>query len=158
MVVIIFTACQQAEPQRWFRNSAETDATKALLKDYQSGSWASWLSHYADTAKVYHNTTQGASPQEMQEALKQTIQNLSSYHFDEEATYIEMVLDDNNEEWVYFWSTWKATVAGTNVELVVPVHLALQFVDNKIVREYGFYDNSIIMTAFAEKEAAEMTE
>lgn len=158
IVVAIFTACQQTEPQRWFRNSAETDVTKALAKDYQNGNWDSWLSHYSDTAKVYHNTTQSVSPGELQVALKQTIQNLNSYQFNEGETYIEMVLDDNNEKWVYFWSTWEATVAGTNEELIVPVHLALQFVDNKIVREHGFYDSSSIMAAFAEKEAVEMAE
>lgn len=158
MVVAIFTACQQTEPQRWFRNSTETEVTKALLKDYQTGNWSSWLSHYSDTAKVFHNTTQGVSPQKQQEALKQTIQNLNAYQFNENKTYIEMVLDDNNETWVYFWSTWEATVAGSNTELIVPVHLALQFVDNKVVREYGFYDASSIMMALTEKEAVEMAE
>jgi len=36
------------------------------------------------------------------------------------------------------------------------VHLALQFVDNKIVREYGYYDYSQIMTALNELDAAKM--
>jgi len=156
LTLILFTSCQKKEPVRWTATSPEIDVAKALIKDYQDGNWESWMSHYADTAKTYHNTIDPATPKELQEALIGPIERLSDYGFSGKETFYEMIIDNRGDKWVYFWGTWEATVAGSNKKLVVPVHLALQFVDNKIVREYGYYDYSQIMTAFNELDAAKM--
>lgn len=156
LTLILFTACQKKEPVRWTATSPEIDVAKALVKDYQVANWESWMSHYADTAKTYHNTIVPATPKELQEALHNVIKRLASYHFSDEDIFYEMIIDDEGDKWVYFWGTWEATVAESNKKLVVPVHIALQFVDNKIVREHGYYDFSPIMTAFTELDAAKM--
>jgi hypothetical protein len=36
----------------------------------------------------------------------------------------------------------------------IPVHLTAQFIDGKIVREYGYWDNGPIILAIQEIEAA----
>jgi hypothetical protein len=40
--------------------------------------------------------------------------------------------------------------------LEIPVHLTAQFIDGKIVREYGYWDNAPIVLAIQEIEAAKM--
>jgi hypothetical protein len=156
LTLILFTSCQKKEVVLYSVTSPEIDVAKAAIKDYQDGNWESWMTHYADTAQTFHNTVVPASPKELQEALNGVIERLTDYGFSDKDIFYEMIIDDKGDKWVYFWGTWEATVAESNKKLVVPVHLALQFVDNKIVREYGYYDFSPIMTAFNEVDAAQM--
>jgi len=155
LAVVVFTACQKSEPVRWTLTSPEVDETKALVKDYEDGNWESWASHYGDTAKAYHNSLTGITPQELQEGFATNNANLSSYGFSDKNLFYEMVITDKGEKWVYFWGTWEGTVAATNKEVVVPVHLALQFAENKIIREFAYYDNAPIMAALSEIEKPE---
>ena len=157
LALALFSACQE-QPQRWTTTSPEVDVTKALIKDYEEGNWESWISHYADSAKVYHNSTESVSSQQLGESFKQTLSDYSSYGFSDEEVYYEMIIDDKGDKWVYFWGTWEGTVNKTDKALSVPVHLALQFVDTKIVEEFAFYDTSSLSAALKEKEAARMNE
>ncbi len=159
LTVILFTACLNNQPERYTTTSPEIDVVKALIKDYHDGNWEAWLTHYADTAKIYHNTWKdGVSPKETAESLKAILSNTSSYHFDEseDEIFYEMVTTDKGNTWVYFWGNWKGTLAANNKELEIPVHLALRFVDGKIAREEGFYNLSEFTAALQKIEAAKM--
>jgi hypothetical protein len=156
--VILITSCQNNAPQRYMSSSPEIDVTKTLIKDYENGNWENWETHYADTAKIFHNTNVGITPKELQEGLKNTLEYMSSYHFNDKEMYVEMIIDDKDEEWVYFWGTWEAKVADTDIELAMPVHIALRYVNNKVVREYAYYDPVAINTAIMEIEAAILEE
>ena len=68
--------------------------------------------------------------------------------------YFEMITDDKNEKWVYFWGTWEGTMKSNNQTYIVPVHLAVRFENNKIVREYGYYNRSQVDAAIKEGQAA----
>lgn len=128
--------------ERVTNTAPEIDVTRALVKDYQEGNWSSWLSHYADTAKAFHNSVDGITPAALQEALTGTLKKLSAYHFIDKDNYFERVIDKDGATWVSFWGNWVGTVAATGKEIVVPVHLALKFINNKIVKEHGYYDMS----------------
>lgn len=163
LTVILFAACQKTEPVRYTTTSPEIDEVKALLKDYQDGNWEAWATHYADTAKIYHNSWKegsGKTPQQTADDLKAILANVSSYGFEVDAEndmpWYEMVLNDNGNTWVSFWGNWKGTLAANNKELEIPVHLSIQFVDGKIVREEGYYNLSEFTAAMAEIEAAKM--
>lgn len=158
LTIFLFAACQNNKPQRYWSASPEIDITKALVKDYENGNWENWVTHYADTAKVFHNSSVGITSQELQEALKNTLQYMSSYQFNKKEMFIEMVVDAKEDNWVYFWGIWEAKVADSNIELAMPVHIAQQFVNNKIVREYAYYDPSSISAAIGEIEAAKLEE
>ena len=151
--ILFFAACQTC-PVRWTQSSPEVDAIKSLVKDYEAGNWDSWSAHYADTAKAHHNSVEGISPQQLQEALKADIDRLNSYGFGDHESFYEMIVDDEGDKWVYFWGTWEATVAETNEILVIPVHLAFNLVDNKIVDEWGFYNYAPAAIAYAAQDAA----
>ena len=161
LAIVLFTACQEKGPERWTEASPEIDIAKVLVKDYEDGNWASWSSHYADTAKVHHNSIERITPQQLQNVLKSDITNYSSYGFshEEDDIFYEQTINSKGNKWVNFWGTWKATLNGTEENFVIPVHLSLKFVDNKIVEEWAYYNRSDINTAISkitsEKEAPE---
>jgi hypothetical protein len=157
LAIVLFVSCQEKK-QRYFQSSAEIDATKSLLKDYHAGDWKAWATHYADTVKIYHNTLKGATTTETIASLKQILANTSSYKFDDENQWYEMVIDKDNETWVNFWGNWRGKLAANGKELVIPVHLSMQFVNGKIVEEYGYYDISKFVLSLQEIEAAKMVE
>jgi len=157
LAIVLFTSCQEKK-QRYFDTSAEIDVTKALLKDYHAGDWTAWAGHYADTAKIYHNNIKGATAEETIASLKQILANTSAYKFDEKSLWYEMVIDKDGETWVNFWGNWKGKLSANGKELIIPVNLTLQFVNGKIVEEYGYYDISEFVLSLQEIEAAKMEE
>jgi hypothetical protein len=159
LTVILFTACQNNKPERFTTTSPEIDVVKALVKDYHDGNWEAWLTHYADTAKIYHNTWKTAgTPKETIANLKVILANTSSYHFEEEDgnIFYEMVINDSDQKWVLFFGNWKGTLAANNKTIEIPVQLTLHMENGKIVTEYGFYNLSEFTAALQEIEAAKM--
>ena len=141
LALVLFVSCKQ-EPPRWTNSSPEIDVVKALQSDYEKGDWQAWAKHYADTAKIYHNSTEPGTVAELMEGFETTLADVSTYAFAEENQYHEMVIDDKNEKWVNMWATWKGVMKANDKEIVIPVHLTLKFVDGAIVEEHGFYDMS----------------
>ncbi|HSQ46585.1 MAG TPA: hypothetical protein VLM44_06650, partial [Lutibacter sp.] len=83
----------------------------------------------------------------------------SSRGFVEKGQEYEMATTDEGNTWVNFWGVWKGTLAANNKVIEIPVHLTAQFIDGKIVREYGYWDNAPIVLAIQEIEAtAKMAE
>jgi hypothetical protein len=156
-LAIILFACEKKEAPRFMTSSPDIDVLKSLIKDYEEGNWATWATHYAPNAEIYQNSLEPISSGELQNNLTAVINNLSSYKFShkEGEIFFENIIDDKGDNWVYFWGTWKGTVSGTNKELLLPIHIAFEMVDNKIVKEYAYYDPSSINNAIIEKQVAE---
>lgn len=157
LAIVLFTSCEQKK-QQYFSTSAEIDITKALLKDYHEGNWNAWAAHFADTAKIYHNTLKPATVKEANENLLVILSNVSSYKFDDKNLWFEMIIDKDNETWVNFWGNWHGKLAANGKEIVIPVHLTIQFVNGKIVEEYGYYDRSEFVLSMQEIELAKIEE
>ncbi len=160
LAVVFFAACQQQEKKRYFAESAETKTLEAGIAAYESGDWEKWKSHFADTAKIYVNSNDHMTVDARMEQFKQTTPAWGDYGFDKEKAYIEMVLDKEDETWVYFWGTHNGSVKATGKKLSIPVHLAVQFADGKIVEEHVFFDGTEMNKAMEEAAAmqAETTE
>ena len=156
-IASVISACQK-EKQRYFSESPEIETVKAGIAAYEAQDWETWKANIADTAKFYPNTTKGVSVTEYLENTKAMVATLSSYGFNKENTFIEMVIDKDDETWVNYWSTWKGTLAANSKELTIPVHLTIQFVNGKIVEEYGYWNMSNYIAAMQEIEAAKMAE
>ena len=155
-------ACQEKQAVRFTTNSPEISSYKKGIEAYEKADWASWAGMFADTAKLYHNVWDTpASVAEVQEGHVNTLANLSSYGFDKEEMVFEQILDDDGETWVNFWGHWKGTIKANGKTLSIPVHITAQYVDGKIVREYGFWnlseyvDEMQALQAAAEAAAAE---
>ena len=144
LVALMTTACNQVE-SRYSTAGAEIDQVKDLIANYEAGDWEAWLSHYADTAKVYHNSTEPSSAEDVKDQLAESLQSTSSYKFQDKDRYYERVIDDRGETWVNFWATWEGTLAANDQTLIIPVHATYQFNGDKIVEEHAFYN----MAAFA---------
>ncbi|AXP82599.1 SnoaL-like domain protein [Mariniflexile rhizosphaerae] len=156
LALILFIACNN-KPQRYFEESAEIETTKLGIKAYEAQDWDTWKANFADTAKIYHNTNKASSPDEIMVGMKQMLSNFSSYSFNDKGAEYEMIIDKDGDTWVNCWNTWKGKAKLTNKELIVPVHITMQFVNGKIAQEYAYYDTSGISATIAEIEAAKMT-
>ena len=158
LTLVLFTSCQKAE--RYTTTSSNIDEMKALIADYNAGNWEGWMSHYADSAKLYHNSLKAATPQEIRDALKGILTNVSSYGFaeknaeGEDNLYFEQIISDEGNTWVNFWGGWHGTLKANGEELDIPVHLTCKMVDNKIVEEDAYYDMSKYAAAMEAIEKA----
>ena len=163
IIVFLLASCKQG-PDRWTNNSPEIDVVKALISDYEAGNWDAWKGHYADTAKLFHNSTEPSGVEETLEGLQGYLEPTSEYGFSDKDIYYEMIIDNDNEKWVNFWGTWEGKIEALDRDLKIPVHLTAQFVEGKIVEEHAFYnlvDYMVAMNdiaAMAEEESEEAEE
>lgn len=157
-LILVFILACNTESQRYYSESAEIESVKKVIEAYEKQDWDTWKTHFADTAKVFHNKNTGIPYQESMKRHQDMISNFSSYSFSDEKTVLEMVIDKNGNKWVNYWSVWSGKLKANGEQLEIPVHLTSQYLDGKIVKEYGYYDTSAITAAFIEIEAAEMEE
>lgn len=150
IAIVLFTACQEKQEQRYFAESPEIDILKAGIEAYEKADWDTWRGHFADTAKIYVNSKEPMSLDARVNNLKEMSGAFSSYGFDKKDEYIEMVLDKEKETWVYYWAQHNATIAANKKELSNPVHLAVQFAGGKIVAEHVYFDGTEMNKAFEE--------
>lgn len=151
LLIVGIVACKNE--QRYTQQSPEIETIKALIKDYNNKDYEAFVTHYADTAKLQFNTVKFESPQEAADYHKNDDNAFSSRGILDENQDYEMVITDDNKTWVNFWGRWKGVLAANNKELIIPVHVTAQFVDGKIVEEYGYWDNSPIVLGLQEIEA-----
>jgi len=156
---LLFIACNN-QPQRYTSNSPEINTTKKSIKDYEMGNWDSMKSHYADSAKIIDNVTEkhAISVDENIKQNKNMLAGFSTYGFIPKNSDYEMVVTDKGETWVNFWGVWKGTLKANNQTLEIPVHLTSQFVNGKIVKEFGYWDNAPIVLALQKIESEKSKE
>ena len=72
-----------------------------------------------------------------------------------------MVIDADEETWVYYWAKWNGEFEAIKRKVLVPIHLAVQFSNGKITEEHVYYDGTDMNKAFkeiADRQAIEETE
>lgn len=155
LAALLFTACKQEV--RYTQTSPEIDHVKAAQADYLEGDWESYMSHYAPDAKIFHNATESnpKTPEQIVEVWKALLAGVSSYSFLDDQDAIEMVIDDDGETWVNYWGVWKGTYSDMNQTFEIPIHITCQFINGKIVKEYGYWDDSPVVKARMTFEAAQ---
>lgn len=158
LVALAIFSCQEHQ-QKYFAESDETKSLEAGIAAYESGDWQTWRSHFADTAKIYVNSKEPITLDARAEELKAMTGAFSSYGFDKEKDHMEMVIDKNDETWVYYWATHNGSMAN-GTKLSIPVHLAVQFKDGKITEEHIYFDGTEMNAALSamQAEATEETE
>lgn len=141
-IAALLFACEGK--QRYTQKSAEIETIKSIIGNYVNGEWDAYQSHYAEGAQIFFNTTE-ENPATIQEIIAQQkleLEGMSSYSIDREGEAIEMVLDDKGETWVNYWSVWKGTMAANGKTYETPIHITSQFVNGKIVKAFGYWDNA----------------
>jgi hypothetical protein len=155
LVVAMFTACNTKQPVRYFSVSPEIEITKSTLKHYLDGNWEALKSIYADTAKVFNNVPKGKGIS-IDSAIMDYMQEhelFTSITYLAEEDFFEMVVTDEGETWVNYWGLWKGTLKATGEEFQIPLHITQQFINQKIVREHGYWNSSAIALALAKPES-----
>ena len=154
LTVLFLWSCKTET--RYTTKSAEIEHVKALISDFNAGRWDAWIGRYADTAKLYHNSTESSSAAELSKVLAADLEAMSAYGFQKKDRFFEMVVDDEGDKWVNFWGTWEGTIAQNKQKLEIPVHITVQFSGDKIVEEHAFYNMSeLAMAMMALEEAKE---
>ena len=142
-VFILLTSCQTNQQERFKTSSAEIDLLKKGLSDYENADWTEWSKQYADSAKIFQNTwLDGVSPEEVQRRHEALLSNLSSYSFVKKELTMEQIIDARGRTWVNFWGIWKGVLKENSKEIIIPVHLTIQFKKGKVVEEFGFWDTA----------------
>ncbi|MCA0153245.1 nuclear transport factor 2-like protein [Winogradskyella vincentii] len=151
ILVLFITACTEHK-QRYFAESAETKTLEAGIAAYESGDWNKWKSHFSDTAKIYVNSKDAITLDARVKDLSAMTEAFSSYGFDKDDDYIEMVIDKEDETWVYYWGQHSGTMVN-GTKLTIPVHLAVQFTDGKITAEHVYFDGTEMNAAMSAMQA-----
>lgn len=157
LTTVLFISCEKQDT-RYTQQSAEIDTYKKVIQNYKNLNWEDMATHYADTAKIANNVTK-ENAVSLSEAIKTQKEDAEMFTWVVEDEEYEMVVTDDNETWVNFWATWKGTMKSTKKLYTIPVHNTVQFVNGKIVQEFGYWNNSEIVTdlLIAEQELAEST-
>lgn len=145
ILLAFLTSCETN--QRYTQKSPEIETVKSIINDYDTKNWESLTSHYADTAKVTFNNNKPIDASELPSLHNQSDKFYASRGFLKDDFEIEMIVADDGKTWVNFWGTWKATLASSGKEFVIPIHLTYQFINGKVVKEYGYWDGTEITLA-----------
>ena len=143
LAIVFFSSCDQK--QRYTQQSAEIDSYKKVMEDYKTQNWEDYRLHYADTAKIANNVVKEKA-QTIAEAIEKAKGDAKLFNWVVEDIDYEMVVTDKGETWVNYWGVWNGTLKSTGKVYVIPFHNTAQFIDGKIVREDGYWDNSEIVT------------
>ena len=145
--MIFLFSCEE-QKQRYFADSEETKFLTEGIAAYESGDWDKWQSHFADSAKIYVNSKDPITLAERRQALSEMTAAFSSYGFNKNDDYMEMVLDKEDETWVYYWGQHSGTMKN-GTQLSMPVHLAVQFNNGKITEEHIYFDGTEMNAAMS---------
>lgn len=155
LIFSLILSCDN-KPQQYFSESQEIEAIKTRIKAYENQDWTTYKSQFLDSAQVFHNQNTGIPYLESLKRQQDIIANFASYGFVEDKTILEMVIDKDNNKWVNYWSVWSGKLKANGKEITFPVHLTTQFLDGKILKEYGYYDTAKLTAAFIELEAQQL--
>lgn len=155
-IVLSITACQQQE-KRYTQQSPEIDTYKKVIDAYEKQDWEAMASHYADTAKIMNNVEEkdGQTLTQLVQMNKDDASLFSSWDYVDGESEYEMVVTDKGKTYVNFWGLWKGTLTANNKTYTIPTHITAQFVDGKVVKEFGYWDLSKIMLDMRVKEEME---
>ncbi|HZW62371.1 MAG TPA: nuclear transport factor 2 family protein [Flavobacteriaceae bacterium] len=143
LLALSIMACKQEI--RYTQQSPEIETFKKSINDYKTMNWESLATHYADTAIVANNVPKEKA-KSVSEAIKINKEDAEIFTWVVENEEYEMVVTDEGETWVNFWGLWKGTMKSTNKVYTVPFHSTARFIDGKIVEEYGYWNNSEIVS------------
>lgn len=146
LFVFFLLSCDEHERQ-YVTNSPEIEYSKALLSYYSTYNFRGLKSIYSDTVKIYENNLAPYDLERLLATLKFAEAKIE-YQRLEDSLSMEMIINDENEIWVRGWYLWKIKYINSKKEIKIPVQSSWQFVDDKIVNEYTYYDSRYFDTRF----------
>jgi len=149
-LLFTFVSCNK----RYTQQSKEIDTFKKVTELYGDGKFDEMAVFYADSAKIINNV-----PDEFAQTVQQRIaQNkeeslpFSIWKINKTKAEYEMVVTDKGEIWVNYWGQWEGTLRSNNKMYIIPTSITARFVDGKITREVGYWDDSKLLTDLQQAE------
>jgi len=145
ILLLLLTSCKDTSKNYFTEASPEIETMRQMIKDYEAGNWESYMSHYVEDAKMYHNRV-NSNPRSIQEAVeehKNVLSQMRSYGYSTtENQTVEMIIDSKGTTWVSFWGVWTGTFAKSENTAEIIVHITSRFVDGKIDQEHMYWDSA----------------
>ncbi len=161
VAILLFASCKKETVNIFTETSPEIDIMRQMIKDYEAGDWASYFSHYAENAKIYHNRV-NSNPRSIQEAVeehKSFISQVGFYGYSKtENQTVEMIIDSRGTTWVSFWGVWMGTFAQSENKTEIIVHITSKFENGKIVQEHMYWDTAPFVKEIMNVENNPITE
>jgi len=152
-LAILLAACNTK--QRYTQDSPEITTYKKVMEDYENKNWEDMALHYADTAKILNNVTL-KNAITIKELIASNKEDSKLFTWKVNDKEFEMVVTDKGETWVNFWGVWQGTQKATSKLYEIPFHITARFVNNKIVRELGYWDVSkIVIDSYESQKKSE---
>ncbi|MFC3416124.1 nuclear transport factor 2 family protein [Algoriphagus hitonicola] len=153
ILMVGLAACQA--PVRYTQQSPEIETVKAIFDDFLAKNWEGLRSHYAEDAQIFWNRLE-SNPQTLEELITEAQNEMDMFSaMSQDHLAFEMVTDDEGEVWVNYWGTWRCTLSANGESFEIPMHETFQFVDGKVVKDHGYWDNSPIASSIMKWEAAQ---
>jgi len=154
-IILSISSCNQK--QRYTQASPEIDTYKKVMDDYKKMNWEDYTTHYTDTAKIANNLIKEKA-QTVAKAIEKSKEDAKLFTWVVTDDEFEMVVTDKGETWVNYWGLWKGTLKSSGKVYDIPFHNTARFIDGKIVEEYGYWDNSEIVTDMLKQPETPKTE
>mgnify|MGYP005751034627 FL=1 len=154
LIACLLISCQQET--RYTQQAPEIETIKAMFAAYNAGDYEGQRQFYDPNVQIFINAPE-SRPSTLDESIAEMSKDKDLFS---KATItilddgIERVITDKGETWVNVWGEWKGTLATTGKEYLLPFHETFQFVDGKIVKEYGYWNNSPIVEDMMKAEMA----
>jgi hypothetical protein len=141
--ILLIAACNSEK--RYTQQSPEIETYKKTVEAYKAMDWDNLATHYADTVKIANNVAEDKGVS-IDQVIAKNKEDAAMFSWIIENEEFEMVVTDEGETWVNFWGLWKGTMRSTNKTYEIPIHNTARFIDGKIVREFGYWNNAEIVT------------
>lgn len=152
-VALSIVACQQKET-RYTQQSPQIDLVKKHIDNYNKMNYEADASVLADSSKSFFNSKENPIlKKDIVTYHKANDANYSDRKFLDKDQEFEMVVTDKGETWVNAWLDWQGTIAASGKVVDMPIHMTFRVIDDKIVREYGYWDPTEIIMELQNIEA-----
>lgn len=140
VLVFMLASCSK----RYTQSSKEIETLQKAINLYSNQQFDEIAVFYADSAKIINNVPEEEAITIAQRITQNKEQSalFSTWKINSKIAEYEMVVTDKGETWVNYWGQWEGTLKLNNKLYVIPTCITAKFVDGKIVREVGFWDES----------------
>lgn len=139
-VAIILISCSK----RYTQESKEIEMFRKAIILYSDQKFDEIAVFYTDSAKIINNVPEEKAITIAERIAQSKEQSalFSTWKINHSKAEYEMIVTNKGETWVNYWGQWEGTLKLNGKHYVIPTCITAKFVDGKIVRELGFWDES----------------
>lgn len=138
--LLLLSSCHQKI--LYTQSSPEIDTYKKVVADYTNKDWNDILTHYAESARILNNVTEN-NAQTIAQLIAMDKGDATGFsNWGYTGQKYEMIINDQDETWVHFNSSWEVTLNANKKLYQMPGQINVQFVNGKIIKVEDYWDIS----------------